>query len=490
MRPVSFTGRVNLMRVVIANPPWPGEGYGVRSNSRWPHRRPEKILPYPIYLAYAAAVLRRAGFEVFGFDGVKDEESVEDFSSRVASLKPGLVVLETATPSIDSDLECAKAVWEKTGGAHVCLVGAHATYFSEQILSENPFVSSVARGEFDYTVRDLARALRDKTSLAGVEGLSWRNGERTVVNPSRAPIRDLDALPYPARDVFRQEDYRQGWYRKKTYMMLTSRGCPSQCTYCLWPKLMYGHLFRMRSPESVVDEIEFLVKNHGAEELDFDDDTFTMNMDRVAKICDLLVERGLKVQWRCFSKVSTLTEGLVKKMRAAGCYHIAFGIESGSPHILKSICKGISLDQAKKAIAWCREAGIETHATFMFGFPNETRGDIEKTISFATELDSDTAQFSIVTPYPGTEMYEEARNAGLILAKNWSEYDNCHGAIIKTKSLSREDLSRAVSDAYVRYYLRPSKIIKSLLRTRSFGDIVYLVNGARIIISKALFMRR
>jgi anaerobic magnesium-protoporphyrin IX monomethyl ester cyclase len=480
------------MRVVIANPPWPGTGYGVKSNSRWPHRRPDKYLPYPIYLAYAAAVLSKAGLDVVGMDGVIDESSIEQFADKVAKISPDLIILETATPSINSDLIVAAEIKKRLPRTHINLIGTHATVFHTELLRKNKQISSIARGEFEGTLKDLALAIKKgKTDFSSIAGLTWKGPKgKVTANKDRPPIENLDNMPYPAREIFKQDDYVEGWYKNKTFLMLSSRGCPSRCTYCLWPQRMYGHAFRARSPKNVVAEIEFLAKKYGAEEISFDDDTFTMDMRRASDICDLVIKSksGVKMR-RCFSRINTVNEELIKKLRKAGCTYIAFGIETGSPVIMKSIQKGIQLDQAKKVIKWCRAAGIHTSTTYMLGFPEETKETVRQTIDFAKALDSDDVQFSITVPYPGTELYARCERQKLLLAKSWEEFDNSHGALIKTKGLSREEVSRSVGRAYLEFYLHPRRILRILSNIRSFDDLKYTFRGAGIIIQRAIFYR-
>lgn len=472
--------------VLVSNPPWPGEGYGVRSNSRWPHRRGDKILAYPIYLAYTAAVLEESGFRVHGIDAVQKELSIEGFAAEVKRINPGLVVLETSTPSIEHDLRTARAVKEACN-ATVLLVGPHASIYHQDILEENPAVDMIARGEFDYTVRDVTRALAGGEGLEGVLGISYRQDGGVKVNPDRPLIEDLDGLPYPARHIFLPQDYSQGWYAERTAMMISSRGCPSHCTYCLWPQVMYGHKFRYRSPKGVVDEMEYLAKEHGITSIDFDDDTFTMNKRRVQEICREILRRGLKVKWRCFARVNTVDRETLALMKEAGAYYIHYGVESGDPEILERTKKNITLEGARNAIAWSKELGIKTHATFMFGLPGETSETIAKTIGLAKELDADTTQFSIAMPYPGTELFEEMKEKGYLRYKSWAEFDGCHGPVIETERFTKKDLERIVSRAYREYYLRPGMVLKKLRTIRSLGDLKLLVKGVRTVLTRILF---
>lgn len=200
------------MKVLVANPPWPGPGYGARSDVRWPHKRVDKYLEYPIYLAYTAAVLDEAGFEVHFLDGVMEEMSIGDFAEATAKIGPRLVIIESSTPSIDYDLETAQAVKERGGDVYVALVGSHATFFHRDILAENEAIDGVCRGEFELTVRELALALKEGNDLSRVEGLSYREKVEIRVNEPRPLIEDLDSLPFPARHIVKSEGYRGALY--------------------------------------------------------------------------------------------------------------------------------------------------------------------------------------------------------------------------------------------------------------------------------------
>jgi anaerobic magnesium-protoporphyrin IX monomethyl ester cyclase len=321
-----------LMRVLVANPPWPGPGYGARSDVRWPHKRSDKYIEYPIYLAYAVAVVEEAGFEVSFIDAIMDELSIEEFARRVRDLGPRLAVIETSTPSIEHELETAAAIKELAPETFVALLGSHVTYFDSETVAENPAVDAVIRGEFEYTAADLARALDAQADLNGVLGLTYRDTDGDVqVNPDRPLHEPLDKMPFPARHIVQGGEYRAGIYSGgNPTAMVSSRGCPYRCTFCLWPDVLYGHKFRARSAENVVDEIAEAVRSYGHDEIYFDDDTFTIDRQRVLDICRLIQERGLEqeVEWIAQCRVDTVDRELLEAMKAANCGYILYGVES------------------------------------------------------------------------------------------------------------------------------------------------------------------
>ena len=215
------------MKVLVSNPPWPGEGYGARSDVRWPHKRMDKYLEYPIYLAYIVAVLEEVGLGVCFIDGVMEEMSIAGFSDAVARMGPDLVVIECSTPSINYDLETARTVKGSLGDTSVALIGSHPTFFHEEILRDNPSVDAICRGEVEMTVKELALTLASGHDLSQVAGLSYREGAEVRVNPDRALIQDLDSLPFPARHIVRHDGYRAAIYSGDCpTAMVSSRGCP------------------------------------------------------------------------------------------------------------------------------------------------------------------------------------------------------------------------------------------------------------------------
>ena len=478
------------MKVLVANPPWPGEGYGARSDVRWPHKRMDKYLEYPIYLAYIVAVLEEAGVEVAFLDAVMEEMSIDDSSRAVAKIGPDLVVIECSTPSIYHDLETARATKESSEGVFVALIGSHPTFFHEQILKDNPAVDAVVRGEAEVTVRELALCLAAGEGLAQVLGLTYRDGGEVRVNPPRPLIEDLDSLPFPARHIVRQEGYRAAIYSGlRPTAMVSSRGCPHHCVYCLWPDTLYGHKFRARSAANVVDEIEHVVREYGVDEIYFDDDCLTLSKKRVLEMCRLILERGLEVKWIVQARVDTVDREVLAAMKQAGCHYILFGVESGSPKMLEIMKKRITLDQVRQAFKDCREVGIKTQAFFLFGVPGENRETIEETIQFAKEIDADSAQFAIAIPHPGTKLYQTCMDNGWLVFDSWEDFA-AQNSLIETDELTRQDVENARIRAYRSYYFRPRFVTKSLARVRNMKDVKRLFRGGRSVLDRMDFFKQ
>ncbi len=481
------------MKVLVTNPPWPGPGYGARSDVRWPHKRSDKYIEYPIYLSYTAAVAEEAGFDVSFIDAVMDELGIEEFGRRVAELAPRLALVETSTPSIDWDLQTAASVKQWSPETFVTLLGSHVTYFDRETVAENPAVDAVIRGEFEYTAADLARALQAGGDLSGVLGLTYHDADGDPRrNPDRPLFEPLDDIPFPARHIVRGDGYRAGIYSGgNPTAMVSSRGCPYHCTFCLWPDVLYGHKFRARSAQNVVDEIEEAARTYGHDEVYFDDDTFTIDRQRVLDITHLIRERGLEqeVEWIAQCRVDTVDREMLEAMKAANCGYILYGVESGSPQMLKKMRKGITLDKVRQAFQLTHEVGIKTQAFFLFGIPGETQDTIQETIEFAKELNASSTQFAVAIPHPGTALYEECKANGWLTSEHWADYTS-EASLIETPWLTAEQVEQARIRAYQRYYWRPRFIVGEALKVRRMADVKRLARGANSVRARIRFFTK
>lgn len=477
------------MKVLVTNPPWPGVGYGARSDVRWPHKRKDKYIEYPIYLAYIISILEKSGIDVEFIDAIVEELSISKFVESVEKIKPDIAIIECSTPSIDYDLTTAKELKEKMEDLFIVLIGSHPTVFHREILRENKCVDAICRGEFDLTVRDIVLSLSNGEDLRKVRGISYRDGKEIRVNEDRPLIQDLDQLPFPARHIVKNENYRAAIYTgKNPTALVSSRGCPYGCIYCLWPRTLYGRKFRSRSPENVVDEIEEVVKKYGVDEIYFDDDCLTLGKKRMMDICRLIIERDLDVKWICQCRVDTVDRELLKEMKKAGCHYILFGVESGSQKMLDYMKKGITLDKVREAFKLCKELGIKTQAFFLIGLPGENHETIKETMKFAKEIEPASAQFAVVIPHPGTELYKICKEKGWLVHKLWGDFDACN-SLIETDELSREEVEKYRIQAYREFYIRPSFILKTAFNIRSKKDIKRIYKGGRSIIERMSFFK-
>ncbi|MBL7073625.1 radical SAM protein [candidate division KSB1 bacterium] len=457
------------MKVLLINPPWTvKKGYGVRSNSRWPHVRKDKHLPFPIYLGYTVSVLEKSGIDVSVIDCIPDKLTKEDLTEIVKKEKPQICFIETSTPTFIEDIDTVRYLKNSIIDIKIALFGPHVSVFQKEIMEKYDFIDMIVIGEFEYSIKDISK----QKDLSSIDGLIYRKNREIIVNPKTKMIEELDELPFPNRDKFTLKHYDDHLSLTPSMMMIASRGCPFQCSYCLWPQVMYGHRFRKRSPNNVCDEIGLLIDKHQIKEVKFDDDTFALDKNWVIEICNEIIRRNInkKIIWSCFGHITQNDDYMYQKMAEAGCELISFGVESGSKKILAQINKRIDIEKAQHTISICKNYGIRTYCDFMIGLPYETKKDIEKSIETAILLDPDIIQVSYVVPYPGTKMYDKAReNDLLIYPEQWDKYASCE-AIIRTSSISKEELEKMYYKFWKKFYIRPSYIVKTFRSAVSSKD--------------------
>jgi anaerobic magnesium-protoporphyrin IX monomethyl ester cyclase len=332
----------------------------------------------------------------------------------------------------------------------------------------DPNIDFVIRGEGEKPFAELVGG----TPPGEIEGLTYRSGnplQPVQHNRQAEPIQDLDSLPPPAYHLVPFEKYKPavGAYRRLPAINMTmTRGCPGKCTFCNSAETA----LRTRSARNVVDEIQMLQRRYGIREVSFYDDTFTIFKQTVAQFCDELIERGVDLTWSCFARTDCVSPWLLEKMKRAGCHQILFGIESADPEILWNIRKPIDLALTRRAVRMVQAAGIDVRAAFMFGNPGETIETMRRTIDFAKELAPDIALFNITTPYPGTQMFEWARNRGYLRTLDWTDYDLAN-AVLDLPTVSAEQINDMYRLAYREFYFRPAYLIKRFARLRSLEDV-------------------
>jgi radical SAM superfamily enzyme YgiQ (UPF0313 family) len=436
----------------------------------------------PLGLAYIAAALEKAGHAVVVWDAGVDR-SVPEFKGY------DLVGATAVTPQ-------ASAAWSvlekaKAAGAVTVLGGPHPTCLPEESLGKS-WIDYVVRGEGEETIVDLARDLERGGKGAGITGISRRDaGGRVINEPDRQPIMDLDSLPFPALGLFAPLSRYSNSQpligrRSPSLPILTSRGCPYGCPFCF--KGVFGRRFRARSPENVVAEWEVLVRKHGAAEIAVQDDAFNANPARAIRICRLIIERGLRHPWSAPNGIRAdgVSEELMRAMKESGCERVAFGVEAGSQGMLDSIDKRVTLAQVENAFRLARRAGIRTMGFFMFGNQGETAGTAEATIRFAVALKPDWAQFTVATPYPGTELFETVRREGHSLVSEWDKYGHyTSGAFFRMGSVTPELVARAMRRAYRRFYLRPGYVLRRILDPGALGNLDAVIRGAWHLLARA-----
>ncbi len=443
------------------------ERYFVRSGSRWPASYTKPIgqvgryIPFPFYLAYAAAILERSSFPVTVTDAVAKNLPVEKVLSFVRDERPDLVVYETTTPTLRRDLSLAGQIKAVHPKAEIALCGPHATTFPREVLREEPSVDYVLLYEYENTLHDLVVKKAGGEDLASLAGIAYRRDGDVVLQPRYQPIDPLDQLPFPARHLFPDAGgpdpyvYWDGFCQHRpAVQMHASRGCPFRCDFCLWVQVMYRDgKYRTFSPGRVVDEMEEAVNRFGAKEIYFDDDDFTINKKHVLGICSEIRRRGLHVPWSCMGDAVVPDEEMIDAMADAGCVGMKFGVESAAPRILERLGKPVDLDRVRQVARWCSRRNIKTHATITFGLWDEDRETMEMNLAFVKDLDVDSVQFSITSPFPGTRYFREMEEAGRLKSRNWEDYDGSRSAVVAFPHLRLEEIQTFCGRASARWLL-------------------------------------
>jgi len=430
-----------------------------------------EITTPPLGLGYLASSLREKGFKVRIIDDLVEKLSLEELLRRV---RDSLIVgITSTTATFNSALRYAKAIKSAFSDVFVILGGVHVTFEPEKAL-QNEFVDAVCIGEGEETIVEVAERVEEGKSLEGVRGIYYREEGKIRKNEPRGFIENLDSLPFPAYDLMPLEKYTVFGQRLEQFPVISSRGCPFACRYCS-SSLYMGYRFRARSAKNVADEIEWLCNDFNAKHIAFGDDNFTLSKKRVVEICEELKRRKIEVTWSCSSRIDTISAELLKLMRSAGCVAIYYGIESASRRILDYYRKRISIEKAKEVIRATKKAGISAICSFILGAPMETKKEMNETLKLALKLDPDYAQFSILTPYPGTEIYEEAKQKGLLLSENFDEY-TAGKPVLKT-IVPKEELAKFLKKCYLRFYLRPKFLLREL-RKGNFKVILKTVRKA------------
>lgn len=438
------------MRTALLNLPWNENGrLGVRAGSRWPFTsNPGQdgqihYIPFPFFLAYAASLLKKKYKEVKLIDAIASGVDGHEFIKNVRQYNPELIVIETSTPSFGNDIRIIKNIREQLSDSKIALCGPHASVFPRQILEENKFIDYIFFGEYEYTVSDLVGCLDNAESLENILGLVYRSETGIKTNPPRPTIDNLDDLPWPERGdvpIYRYNDGFAG-LPQPNVQMWASRGCSFQCTFCLWPQVIYGeHKYRKRDPVDVVDEMEWLINQFGFKAIYFDDDVFNMDKKQVLGICNEINRRRNNIPWAAMARADLMDYEILESMRTAGAYAIKYGIESASQEILNSCKKNMDLEKAKEAIRITKKLGIKVHLTFCSGLPGETERSVAETNKFIKDVSPDSLQFSFAVPFPGTSYFNYARDKGWPLSDAWSDYDGNYKSIIKTEYSNGSDL--------------------------------------------------
>lgn len=484
------------MKILFLNPPFKGEHGKFSREQRSPAITKGGTFYYPMWLCYAAGVLEDAGFEVSIIDAPASRMSEEVVFERAVKLSPVIIVVDTSTPSICSDVIIAERLKGLTG-AFVALVGTHPSALPEKTFAMGTGFDAILRKEYEYTLLELAEKLKrsrgrmDRRMLQSIKSLSYRWKGMVFHNPDRPAIEDLDSVPFLS-SVYKKhlniEDYFYTICRHPVVAIYSGRGCPHRCVYCVYPQVMHGHRYRKRSVENLIEEFRYVERElPEVREIFIEDDTFTVDRARVRAFSEAYRRAGLRISWVANSRADVDYDTLMA-LKKCKCRLLCVGFESGAQEVLDAMKKSLKVERARRFVGDARRAGILIHGCFMVGNPSETKQTLEQTLEYAKSLALDTAQFFPIMVYPGTVAYDWTLTNSYLITEDYSKWnteEGLHNCLVTRPGLTNVELVEFCDRARREFYLRPGYIMYrfwNLLRHPA-GD------GPRMIKSMKVFKR-
>ena len=480
------------MKILLANPAYRkeiGKGYEqyffcAGSRCPWSLVKPKEELPryamFPFMMGYTAAILEENNFQVEAIDAIPLNLSESEFLDQVYLSEPDVILFEPVTTSIQYIAGLAELLAQKLN-VIIVFTGSHVTALPEDCLKTYPCIDYILRGEYEFSFLELVKALELGSSInSSIDGIVFRSDGEIIVTP-KATIPDLDCLPFPARHLFpsiRNSDlglYHDGFCQNRpAIQMHSSRGCPFRCDFCLLTQVIYKQgVYRVFSSQRVVDEMKHIRNHHNAGEIYIDDDTFTGSKRHVLDICNLISEQKLNIPWSAMADAMLCDEEMILAMKNAGCIGLKFGLESANQNILQQIKKPLKTDKLSRLVQLCNKLKIKTHVSVSFGHLGETHVSIKETMDYVLSLSSDSIQFSLATPYPGTTFYKQVRQLGLLPETDWSMYDPTHSSIVNLPGIDSAALKAFEAKAHRLWLKRKLFNLSWVLRQVYF--LVYIV---------------
>lgn len=452
------------MRIYLANPPTPDrsrftrEGRCQQSEGVW-----TTVWP-PLSLAQSAAVLRDAGFEVLATDAPTQGWGIREFLNHLKNTNPDVVVLATSTPSFPQDVKTIKEIRRILPDTVIAAIGIHVSVLTDVSFADAPALDAIIRGEPEYSLISLAESIESQGHVTPEEGISIRHNGKIEHGPDREYITELDSLPFPAWDLFPEQEYRLPFVGRPFLLITTARGCPFQCSFCV-AKSYYGRKVRRRSTERIVEEIRWAGDRFGIRDFFFWSESTTLGREPMLELCEEIKAINPPIHWVCNSRVDHVDDELLATMRRAGCWMLSFGIESADQGILDRSLKKQTVKQTRNAVELARKHKFQIAGHFVLGLPGETGETLAETLKLALELDLDYAQFYCAAPWPGSDLYQEASQEGWIENHGWSTFDQSH-AILNYPHLSAQEIQAFRDHAVKAFYLRPKLIARTISRLR------------------------
>jgi radical SAM superfamily enzyme YgiQ (UPF0313 family) len=437
-------------------------------------------------LAYLAGVLGRAGHALRVHECIASGITTETLFSEMDRFNPELALINTTTPSINSDMTFVQRFKERYPDCCTTVFGTHVTALHDSIMAGNPPVDCVIRNEPEWSAVELAAELQSEGGIAhSIPGCTVRIDGEIIAFEDREYNPDLDSLGFPAWEYFDQGRYIHPIFNRPYVMVNTSRGCIHNCVFCV-AHVFYGKKVRFRSVRSIVDELEHhVIGKYGIRHVWMYADDFTRSPDFVKELCRAIIARRIKITWWTNTRVDKPDEEMFRLMKEAGCFMLSIGGESGSAGILRNVKKGTRPEQIEQTVGILRKVGINSLLYFLIGLPGETRETIRETLDFAKKCNPDYVEFYPATPYPGTDFFETARAENLIVERNWDKY-LCGGTefVIDIPGVDKAELDHILKRAYREFYFRPAYV--GILFRRAVRPAEF----ARLILFGARYVRR
>jgi anaerobic magnesium-protoporphyrin IX monomethyl ester cyclase len=421
----------------------------------------------PLGILYCAGVLKAGGIEVSLLDQPAKGFSLDQTVKWVKKEDPDILGFSVLLSTAKEAPKIAERVKAKNPDITVVFGSHHSTFNADRILEKYPFVDIVVRGEGEYTSLEIARCIEKGGELGNVEGITFRKNGRIVSTPDRPLNKDVDALPFPDRDLagvqYESTVFGVKINSRKFTTMLSSRGCPFNCSFCGIRKFT-RRAWRPRSVENVMAELEYL-QSKGYEQFLFADDNFTVDAKRVSRLCRGIKKAGMDIEWFCDSRVDNISYGILREMVNAGCRCLFFGIESANQRILDYYRKGITPEQSEKAVRKARKAGVDVIVgSFIVGAPDETRREVVNTLKFANRLDLDVPDVNILGAHVGTDLWDDLVAKGLLNEEEQWEDEICIPRDVPTP-VPYEEIRNLIFEYFRAFYLNPRQLLTELLRT-------------------------
>lgn len=488
------------MKILFLNLPYE---FNISRASRWPEKTKSGTLYYPYWLAYCVGVCEEKGIECKLIDCITREYTVEDTINEVKSYNPNYIMAEITTPTCAYDYNTINSIKNSCSDVKIIIGGTHATILPEDVLNKCEGIDYLVRQEYDFTVPEIV--LGD--DISKVDGVSYRvdsegndlaisknldsdsNGGEVKHTPDRHPLDNLDELPYVSK-VYQKylnfDDYAYAFAQKPMIQIVSSRGCPNQCNFCSYPSTMGGRLYRTRSIEDLANEFEYILKElPEIKEIFIEDDTFTVDQNRVCDFCDEIIKRGLKPIWSCNTRVDLKFETM-KKMKDAGCRLLVCGYESGSQKVLDETKKGITLEQSKAFAKYARELDIKVFGCFMIGLTGDNLDTINQTYEFAKSVYPDMCFFQQAVPFPGTGFYAWAKENGYLVTEDYSKWLNDDGylnCLVDYPYADHHEVEKLRDSLMSKYYFSFAYIVKTFLANLDWVEFKRVMRGGTQYIS-------